>query len=221
MMDVKSELKLVRLSLIVSIIAGVSFLGVLFLDTPNDSKNDILGTETAFSGFGEITLFSSQKTGMFEKNFYEDANLGFVIFKPNNNWEIHSALDEFESEELESLKTIGFVDGIFIEQNHNKQFLLTIFDIQKEDFSLHEYIDDQISLMESQNYDIPFEQVSPDNDWAIFAVDDSASQTYGEQFLILKENRLYMLQYTGDHPETLSIKQKEDINFIMDSFEVI
>ncbi|WP_428325971.1 hypothetical protein [Nitrosopumilus sp.] len=221
MMDVKSELKLVRLSLIVSIIAGISFLGVLFLDTPNDTKNDILGTETAFSGFGEISLFNPQNAGLFANNFYEDTNLGFVIFKPNSNWEIHSAVDEFESEELESLKTIGFVDGIFIEQNHNKQFLLTIFDIQKEDFSLHEYIDDQISLMESQNYDIPFEQVSPDNDWAIFAVNDSVSQTYGEQFLILKENRLYMLQYTGDHPETLSIKQKENINFIMDSFEVI
>ena len=83
-----------------------------------------------------------------------------------------------------------------------RQFMLTIFDIQKDEFSLHEFVDQQISLMESQkNITVSFEQISPENDWALFAVESSDSTTpYGEQLLFFKDNRLYMLQYSGRFP---------------------
>ena len=120
-------------------------------------------------------------------------------------------------------KQKDFVDGIYVEKNHNKQFMLTIFDIQKDEFDLHEFVDQQISLMESQkNITVMSEQVSPENDWALFAVESPDSEiSYGEQLLFLKENRLYMLQYSGDSPQTLDPEQKNDFKFIMDSFEVI
>ena len=77
--------------------------------------------------------------------------------------------------------------------------------------------------MESQKYAIiPFEQISPENDWALFTVEISDdNELYEEQLLFLKENRLYMLQYFGEPPQALSSDQKKDFQFIMDSFEVI
>ena len=67
--------------------------------------------------------------------------------------------------------------------------------------------------MESENIQLSFEQVSAENNWAIFAVETSDNQ-YGEQLLFLKENRLYMLQYSGDSPQTLTLEQKNDFRFI-------
>jgi hypothetical protein len=101
--------------------------------------------------------------------------------------------------------------------------MVTIFDIQKDEFSLHDFVDQQISLMKSQkNVIILSEQVSPENDWALFAVEFSDNAIpYGEQILFFKDNRLYMLQYSGGSPQTLDSDQKNDFKFIMDSFEVI
>ncbi|MCV0398679.1 MAG: hypothetical protein K5785_01645 [Nitrosarchaeum sp.] len=220
-MEIKKERQIIRWALILSIVSGTSYLVVLFSDTSDSSKNTILGTEIAVSGFGEIKLYNPEKVNLFSTNTYQDTNLGFQISKPNNDWEIHSALDELNTNELNSLKTKGFLDGVFVEQDHDRRFMLTIFDIQKENFSLHEYVDNQISLMESQNIVLQFEQVSSEDDWAIFAVESSDEKQYGEHLLFLKENRLYMLQYSGDSPQSINLEQKNDFQFIMDSFEVI
>jgi len=222
-MELDTERRLVRGALIVSIICGMAWITWSF-SSPADSQNDVvLGTKIAVSGFGEINLFDPQEVGLFSTNVYQDSQLGFQISKPNNDWEIHSTVDEMGSDELDSLQTKGFLDGVYVEQNHNKQFMLTIFDIQKDGFSLHEFVDQQISLMESQkNITVLFEQISPENDWALFAVESSDSTTpYGEQLLFLKDKRLYMLQYSGESPQTLDSDQKNDFKFIIDSFEVI
>jgi hypothetical protein len=223
-MELSTECQLVRGALVVSIICGMSWIAVWSFSSPLDLQDDvILGTKIATTGFGEINLFNPQTVDLFSTNIYQDARLGFQISKPSNDWEIHSTIDDLNSVELTSLQTKGFVDGIYVEKNHKKQFMLTIFDIQKDEFSLHEFIDQQTSLMESQkNIPIPFEQVSPENDWALFAVESSDNTIpYGEQLLFFKDNRLYMLQYSGDSPQTLDSDQKNDFKFIMDSFEVI
>lgn len=187
------------------------------------TKSIDLGTKIAVSGFGDINLFNPEKVNLFSTNTYQDTELGFQISKPNNNWEIHSALDELSSDDLALLQTKGFLDGLYVEQNHDKQFMITVFDIQKEKLTLHEFVDQQISLIESQkNITISFEQVSPDNDWALFAFESSnENKQYDEQLLFLKEDRLYMLQYSGESPQVLSSDQKNDFKLIMDSFEVI
>ena len=210
--------------LIVSIVCGMSWIGIWSFSSPENSQNDVvLGTEIAVSGFGEIRLFDPQEADLLSTDTYQDTELGFQISKPDKDWEIHSAVDELSPSELSSLQTKGFVDGIYIEKNHNKQFMLTIFDIQKGDLDLHEFVDQQISLMESQkNMTVSFEQVSPENDWALFAVESSEKEMpYGEQLLFLKDNRLYMLQYSGASPQTLDPVQKNNFRSVMDSFEVI
>jgi hypothetical protein len=223
-MEQKTELRPIRWALIILLFASIGTFAILeVVYSSEPTKSTDLGTEIAFSGFGEVNLFNPQKVNLFSSNIYQDTQLGFQISKPNNDWEIHSALDDLSSNELSSLKTKGFLDGIYIEKNHNKRFMVTIFDIQKDEFDLHEYVDQQISLMESQrDVTIPFEQVSPENDWALFAVESSdGAIPYGEQLLFLKDNRLFMLQYSGDSPQTLDSEQKNDFKFIMDSFEVI
>ncbi len=223
-MEQKIETRLIKGSFILMIFVLVGMFVVWeFLYSSEPVKNTDLGTKIAVSGFGNINLYNPEKENLFSANIYKDTQLGFQISKLSDDWEIHSALDELSSNELTSLQAKGFIDGIYVEKNHNKQFMITIFDIQKDDFSLHEFVDQQISLMESQkNTTIPFEQVSPENDWALFAVKSIDNEiSYGEQLLFLKDNRLYMLQYSGDSPQTLSSDQKEDFRFIMDSFEVI
>ena len=200
------------------------WIGVWLFSGPVDSQNDIvLGPEIAVSGFGEIELFNPQEADLRSTEFYQDTELGFQISKPDKDWEIHSAVDELSPSELSSLQTKGFIDGIYIEKNHNKQFMLTIFDIQKGNLVLHEFVDQQISLMESQkNLTVSLEQVSPENDWALFAVESSEKEMpYGEQLMFLKDNRLYMLQYSGASPQTLDPVQKNNFRSVMDSFEVI
>lgn len=220
-MELKSEQKIIRMSLILVIVAGMSFLGIWEVSiTSGSSKSTVLATQIAFSGFGDIALYNPEKPGLFSTNIHVDNNLGFQISKPNNSWEIHSVLDEMSLGKLESLKTKGFLDGVFVEQNHDKKFIVTVFDVKAENFVLHDYVDNQIVMMESQNFKVDFEQVSPNNDWAIFAAENPENK-YGEQLLFLKENRLYMLQYSGNSPQTLDSDQKEDFQLIMDSFEVI
>lgn len=187
------------------------------------AKSMDLGTEIVFSGFGEITLYNSESVNLFSTDYYQDTELGFQVSKPNNTWDIHSILDELNSDELASLKTKGFLDGVYVEKNHDKRFIITIFDIQKDEFSLHEFIDQQISVMESQkDTTIPFKQISSENYWALFAVEyyDESIQ-YSEQLLFLNNDKLYMLQYLGESPQMLNSDQKNYFRFIMDSFEVI
>ena len=220
-MELEKEQQVVRLALIISIVSGIGYLGFLFYDAPDSSNNTLLGTEILFSGFGEITLFNPEQVSLFSTNIYQDTRLGYQISKPNGDWQIHSVLDEINSDELTLLQTKGFLDGVYVEQDHNKRFIITVFDIQTENFSLHEYVDDIISLSESQNVEIPFEQVSSEDDWAIFAMSAIDQNQYGEQLFVVKENRLYMLQYSGDSPQSLSPEQKQDFQYIMESFEVI
>ena len=178
--------------MIVAIISGIFGIGMLFFpDSSSDASNKvILGTKIAVSGFGDINLFNPEKVNLFSTNIYQDTQLGFQISKPDSDWEIHSVLDELSSDELNSLKAKGFLDGVYVEQNHNRQFMITIFDLQKENFSLHEFVDQQISLMDSQkNITVPFEQISPENDWALFAVETSDEQrtSMESSLLFLKE----------------------------------
>ena len=220
-MELKKEQQVVRLVLVISIVSGTGYLGFLFFNAPDSSNNALLGTEILFSGFGEITLFNPEQVNLFSTDIYQDTSLGYQVSKPNGDWQIHSVLDEINSDELTLLQTKGFLDGVYVEQDHNKRFIITVFDIQTENFSLHEYVDDIISLSESQNVEIPFEQVSSEDDWAIFAMSAIDQNQYGEQLFVVKENRLYMLQYSGDSPQSLSPEQKQDFQYIMESFEVI
>jgi hypothetical protein len=186
-------------------------------------KITILGTKSVISGFGEINLYDPETTNLFSANTYQDTIIGFQVSIPNVDWSIHSTLNEMSSDELESLKTKGFLDGVYVGKNHDKRFIITVFDMQVDDFSLDQYVNSQISLIQSQtDAQIPIKQISSENDWTIFAVDSfDQDNSYGEQLLFFKDNRLYMLQYYGSSPQALNSEQKNEFKLIIDSFEVI
>ena len=220
-MNPNTERQVIRLTLILSIIAGSASLGFFSFSYSGETQSGVTDTEIVFSGFGQIKLYNPQNINLVSTNTYQDKVLGFQISKPNDNWEIHSVLDEFNSKELAFLESKGFADGLFVEQEHDKRFILSVFDIQKENFSLHEYVDSQIELIEHKQMNILFEQVSPRDNWAAVAIEFPSENQYGEQILFLKENRLFMLQYLGNSPQSLKLDEKKEVQFIMESFEVI
>lgn len=219
-MNIIKEVMIVRRSIIVMLVVSSVWFPFNFLNMFENSLEI-----SAKSGFGEITLFDPVEISLFNENeMYQNNDLSFQISKPDNTWEIHSASDDFGTFEMSSLKSKGYLGGIYLEKEHDKKFLITVFDIQKETFQLNEYIENQISLVNSkENSKIIINQVSKSNDWAIFSVymGTSDEKRYGEQLLFLKDNRLYMLQYSGNSPQTLDSEQKNDFKFIMESFEVI
>lgn len=173
------------------------------------------------SGFGEIYINNPKNVVLFSDT-YQDTEAGFQVAKPNSGWTIHKMSDELSDDELRSLESKGFVDGVYVEKDHGREFTITVFDIQQDNFDLHEYIDGQISQLESKNVIVMSEQVSPANDWAIFAMDGSdVGMGYSEQMLFFKDNRLYMLQYSGVLPELQSPEERSEIQNVLNSFEVI
>jgi hypothetical protein len=95
--------------------------------------------------------------------------------------------------------------------------------VSSQDFALEPYIDSQISQLQSQiDVNVPIKQISDSQEWAIFAMEiPTENWNYGEQVLFLKDNRLFMLQYSGQNPNNLTIEKKSEYLSIIDSFEVI
>ena len=225
-MEPESELRIVRWSIIITIVASVMGLGiydlVYFL---KHEKETMLATTSVMSGFGEITLFNTAQDDSFSKNVYKDNDLGFKISIPSDSWNIHSMSDDLDNDNIQALKTKGFLDGIYLAQNNKTRFMVAVFDIsQKSSFELSNYIDTQIETMNNTfGVDVPIKQVSASNDWAIFGAHahSETQDEYGEQLLYLENNRLYMLQYTGLSPSEMETEIKSEYRSIIDSFEIL
>lgn len=175
------------------------------------------------SGFGKITILDPKQSPIFENNMYYDNELSFQLSKPNDDWNIRVASESFRSEELAYLESKGYLDGIYVEKELDKRFLVSVFNVQSENFQLNDYISKQITMMNSQNnIKVPIKQISQSNDWALFSFDKETNDkdSYAEQLLFLKNNKLYVLQYVGKSPENLTPFEKSDFNSIFNSFEV-
>ena len=224
-MDYVKELRIVRWTIIITISAAIIGIGiydlVYFLKHEEES---ILGTTSILTGFGEITLFNTAQDDL-HSNTYQDKDLGFQISTPNDSWKILSMSDNLDDENMQALKTKGFLDGIYLNQNNKTRFMIAVFGVtQKSSFELSNYIDTQIETMKNTfDVEIPIKQVSPSNDWAIFGAHahSEIQDNYGEQLLYLENNRLYMLQYTGLSPLEMETEIKSEYRSIIDSFEIL
>lgn len=225
-MDYITEIRIVRWVIILTIVSTVVWMGLNeYLHIPEHEKETILDTTSVMSGFGEITLFNTIQGDLLSKNIYHDKDLGFQISIPNDSWKIQSMSDQLDDENIHTLKTKGFLDGIYLNQNNSTRFMIAVFDVsQKSSFELPDYIDTQIEIIKN-NFDveIPIKQVSPSNDWAIFGahIHSEINDDYGEQLLYLENNKLYMLQYTGLSPSEIDTKIKSEYRSILDSFEIV
>ena len=176
------------------------------------------------SGFGEIIIFDPKQIHFFNANtYYQNNDLSFQISKPDDDWQIRPAYDGLSLKDLTLLESKGYLEGIYLEKENDRRFLILVFDVQSENFQLDDYIENQItSINFKDDIKIPIKQISLSNDWAIFSLDRETNDenSYAEQLLFLKDYRLYMLQYSGKSPENLTELEKSDFNLILDSFEV-
>ena len=181
---------------------------------------------TTESGFGKITLFDhgNQFSGVvFDSSVYYDDELGFMITKPSDEWRFNKDIDDIMIQNSGKLLANGFLDGIYIESNGEKQIFLGVFDRQQiSEFSIEAYMDTQVSQMESQSVSDIRIQNTQDN-WGLFAIqfDAGSESKYAEELLQIHGNNLYMLLYVGDAPELLDDKRREEIRIIFDSFSLI
>lgn len=220
-MNIIQEVLIIRRLITIVLVVGPIGLMINYLIIPESST-----TTPIMSSFGEILIFDPKQSSLFfdEGILYQDDSLAFQISKPNDMWKIHTASDDFLAEELVFLKSKEYVDGIYLEKQHNKRFLITIFDMQTKDFQLKDFIKNRILLNNiKSDVKIPIKQISQSNDWAIFSMGmgENVKNRSGEQMLFLKDNRLYMLQYSGDASDDLTDVEKSDLRLILDSFEVL
>ncbi len=224
-MDYIKELRIVRVCIKIMLVATTVWIVFdEYIDLSKYETKPTLDSTSVDSGFGKITLFNPGQSDALSNNIYQNKNLGFQILKPNNSWNIRSMSDESNGENIPALKAKGFLDGIYLNQNNNTRFMITVFDINQKSFNLSNYIDTQINLMKDKlDVDIPIKQVSSSNDWAIFGIEihSKKQDDYGEQLLYLKNNRLYMLQYSGPSPSEIDLKIKSEYRSIIDSFELL
>ncbi|CAD6514465.1 conserved hypothetical protein [metagenome] len=224
-MDVKRELKIVRWSLIITIVSSVMGLAIYDIVYLQTNENPPLETTFIKSGFGDFSLSNNVQSFSISNNIYQDKDLGFQILKPNNTWKVIPMSDNMDDESILNLKTKGFIDGIYLTQNNKTHFMIAVFDIsQKSSFELANYVDTQIESMKNNpNVEIMLKQVSPSNDWSIFGAHAHSTDvdSYGEQLLYLENNKLYMLQYTGLSPSEMKSEIKSEYLAIIDSFKII
>jgi len=194
-MDSINELKIVRYGILVTIVTSVMGLVIYDLTYFQMHENSSLEAVSVKSGFGDITLSNTAQSYSISNDIYQDKDLGFQISTPNDIWQIRSMSDDLNNENMQVLKTKGFLDGIYLTQNNKTHFMIAVFDIgQKSSFELADYIDTQIETMKNTfDVDVPIKQVSASNDWAIFGVHahSEIQDSYGEQLLYLENNRLY------------------------------
>ncbi|MGD8708321.1 MAG: hypothetical protein PVI88_06520 [Nitrosopumilaceae archaeon] len=215
----QKERKILRWSLILMIPVTIGVFGFQeFFTLPQGDDN-----LSVKSGFGQITMQYPQEFSESDGSLFSNVDLGFQVLAPNRNWDAHSVEEVFSTQKLESLKSKGLIHGFYLEEDHQRQFMITVFDVSSQDFALEPYIDSQINQMQSQiDVNVPIKQISDSKDWAIFAMEiPTENWNYGEQVLFLKDNRLFMLQYSGQNPNNLTLEKKSEYLSIIDSFEMI
>jgi hypothetical protein len=119
--------------------------------------------------------------------------------------------------------TRGFIGGIYLEENHEKQFMISVVQIPDDDFDLDFFVRSQIAQLEMQTeVEVPIKQISLEKNWAIFAMKiPGENWNYGEQILFLKDGKLFMLQYSGPSPDRTSNEKKLEYLTIIDSFHAL
>lgn len=205
--------------IIMLIVTPFAFIADHLFDLPQESAT----TNSIRSGFGEIKITSAQIDNLNKDFIYTDYDLGFQVVRPNENWEIHSISERMPSEKLDVLMTRGFIGGIYLEENHEKQFMISVVQIPDDDFDLDFFVRSQIAQLEMQTeVEVPIKQISLEKNWAIFAMKiPGENWNYGEQILFLKDGKLFMLQYSGPSPDRTSNEKKLEYLTIIDSFHAL
>ena len=219
------EVKVVKFSLIGLIIASVTGLIIWEISFNPDSeiKTSTDSTEVK-SGFGVIRIYEQESQNTFsnikEGLTYVDNSLGFEISRPNEKWEFDTNIDDMLDSQSSSNKK--FLGGMYVKNDNGKPIFIGVFDLtQFENFDLDAYIQSQKDVIDKFDSNITINEISPQNNWSVFGAEitlKNKTRTYGEQILEIHNDKLYMLQYSGDPPYLMLSQTRDEIRDIMDSF---
>lgn len=215
-----SKRKAIRWGIIIMVIVTpLGFLVDGLLDFPLQESSE---KESAVLAEFEEIKTTTAKSEIDQDSIYTDFDLGFQVLKPTNNWDIHPVSERVEPEKLQVLKSRGLIGGIYLEENHEKQFMITVTSIP-EDFELDRFVNLQIAQLEMQtDVEVPKKEISLDKDHAVFAMKiPTENWSYGEQVLFLKDGKLFMLQYSGQDPDSINYEKGLEYRAIIDSFKTI
>lgn len=225
-MESECEVRIIKFALIGLFVASIIGLAVweIKFNPYSDIKTSASDWVEVASGFGTIRMYEQKQTGDFSsiKNdlMYVDDFLGFQISKPNQQWEFDSNIDDILGSQIVSSKK--FLGGMYVKKIDEKAIFIAVFDLaQFDNFDLDAYVQSQKDAIAKFDSNIIIDEISPQNNWSIFGAEitlQNKTRTYGEQILEIHNNKLYMLQYSGDPPYLMLSQTRDEIRDIMDSF---
>jgi len=222
------------IGIIVTVIIGLTTMGWTSYVTENSSQNSIEQSGNnnfaVNTNYGTINLNSNTiNKDTFEEgehgDRFTDKKAGFTVQKPNANWyfqDVGNFVNKFP--EFSNTITNAYLGGIIIATDRPGNVLITV-DLLPENLDLSEYIDSQIKRAEElfdTDFTITKKFISPDGNWAVFeATGKLTAQEYGRQILHKYEDRLYLIQTSGDPPNIMSEETKMELKQIVESFQII
>lgn len=157
---------------------------------------------------------------------YTDKSAGFTIQKPNESWYFETVDDYIKNSDLGfDPRTNAYLGGVFVATDVPGNVMI-ISEKLPENLDLNEHIDDQISRAEElfgKEATVTKKFVSPSGNWAVFEgfFDFEEYKEYGRQILHKTNDKLFLIQTTGDPPNEMDEKIKSDLNQIVESFSII
>lgn len=157
---------------------------------------------------------------------YTDKLAGFTIQRPNENWYFETVEDYIKNSDLDfDPRPNSYLGGVFVATDVPGS-IMVISQKLPENLDLSEYIDDQISRAEEifgKEVTMTKKFVSTSGNWAVSEgfIDFEEYKEYVRQILHKSNDKLFLIQTTGDPPNEMDEKIKSDLNQIVESFNII
>ncbi|MFB5608642.1 MAG: hypothetical protein ACE5Q5_00275 [Nitrosarchaeum sp.] len=197
-----------------------------------DNNMSGLGQFIPKSAFGSIIIednsfnFKEEVPKIIENNLiYRNETLGFEIARPDLTWNFQTDMSQIIIEQTGTITNKEFLGGAFVVDPTNQNVFVAVFDISElDENSLVDYVDAQLEwIMANFDAKLKLKEISPNKQWAIFGIEVKQNNQvlYGEQILEIRNDKLYMIQYTGILPEKMQAEKLKEFRIILDSFKTI
>ncbi len=117
-----------------------------------------------------------------------------------------------------------FLGGIYVGTTNQDHVLVAVYDDDRlNEQPLDAWLDEFEKIAISYDAVTVNKESSLDKDWGIYEAEfeDKDGKGYGTQIIIIKNEKVYLIQSMGLHSDIMQTDQKENFRFIIDSFEII
>ena len=204
-----------------------------------DSQNvqqTIIENQYINSTFGPVTINVLTtnpllKRGIFGNTYYNE-DLDFKISRPNEKWYFNEKVNELKTERTGTPLDPFFLGGIDVATPAKRDFsflhdigvTVVVYDDDRLKIdSIEEHVE-QLAKIGINRYDGILTQnyTSPNKDWAILSFEFLQPEALyvADQIIEIRDDKLYVIQYVGPHPDYLSEEFNDEIRFVFNSIEI-